>query len=83
MEEEESKARQTLSSETWAPAWAEGLQTDTEDTQGADCQERVPIFSTNDFHQFVHTKEKYLSLKYSYTTVRPSGFDKRHVNRPT
>ena len=34
--------------------------------------EKTPIFSTNNFHQFMHAEEKYLSFKYSYTTVIPN-----------
>ena len=37
----------------------------------ADFVQKTPIFSTNNFHQFTHAEEKYLSFKYSYTTVIP------------
>ena len=38
----------------------------------ADFVEKTPIFSTNNFHQFMHAEEKFLSFKYSYTTVIPN-----------
>ena len=38
----------------------------------AEFVEKTPIFSTNNFHQFMHAEEKYLSFKYSYTTVIPN-----------